>query len=346
VRVLVAMSGGVDSAVAAALLAESGHDVVGATMKLWGGEGDSGCCSVRDVTDARRVADRLGIDHRVFNFTTEFDDAVVAPYVEDHRVGRTPNPCVACNNELKFGVFLDRALRLGFDAIATGHHARVTDDGSGGVALLRGRDRSKDQSYVLAGLGARALSRLLLPIGELEKSAVRALAEAHRLGVADKPDSQDVCFIASHTPGLGRSSFLAERIELHSGEVVDEDGAHLGEVPAVELVTLGQRRGLGGEGGGARRYAVAVDVGARRVVLGPPEHLLTAEVPLSGRTWTGRPLPVGTPVEIQTSAHAAPVPGRISASGVAYLAPGPRVAPGQIVACYQGDVVVGSGVAA
>jgi tRNA-specific 2-thiouridylase len=344
-RVLVAMSGGVDSAVAAAVLRDRGHDVVGATMKLWGGAGDSGCCSVADVTDARRVADRLGIVHRVFNFTDEFDRSVVEPYVEDHAAGRTPNPCVACNNELKFGRFLDRARRLGFDAIATGHHARIERTESGTVLLCRGRDRKKDQSYVLSGLDQRALSSLLLPVGEMTKDEVRAHARREGLGVADKPDSQDVCFIASRTPGEGRHRFLAERIELHPGTVVDEEGNTLGSLEAVELVTIGQRRGLGSDGSGARAYAIEVDVPGRTVVVGPPSRLLTDEVALTNRTWTDRALPVGTAVEIQSSAHGAPVAGRITSSGVAYVTRAKRVAPGQVVACYSDDVVVGAGIA-
>jgi tRNA-specific 2-thiouridylase len=344
-RVLVAMSGGVDSAVAASILADEGHDVVGATMKLWGGSGDSGCCSVSDVTDARRVADRLGIDHHVFNFTDEFDRSVVAPYVEDHRVGRTPNPCIACNNELKFGRFLERARRLGFDAIATGHHARVARHNDGTIDLCRGADRAKDQSYVLSGLGRDELAVLLLPIGELTKTEVRARAAARGLAVASKPDSQDVCFIASRTPGLGRGAFLSERIELHPGAVVDVDGRHLGEVASIELVTLGQRRGLGADANGERQYAIAVDVAAREVTVGPPERLLTTEVPLTSRTWTAAPLDPGSAIEVQTSAHSAPVGAVVTDSGIAYTTPSRRVAAGQIVACYQGDVVVGSGVA-
>src|SRR5487761_1531458 len=178
-RVMVAMSGGVDSSVAAALLLAEGHDVVGATMKLWGGPSDSGCCSVADVEDARRVAQQLGIDHHVFNFTDDFDRHVVAPYVAGHAQARTPNPCIACNTHLKFDVFLERALVLGFDAIATGHHARVTAEAApAGTTwhLQRGLDKAKDQSYVLYMLGQAQLSRLLLPIGEMAKEEVRRLA--------------------------------------------------------------------------------------------------------------------------------------------------------------------------
>ena len=212
-RVLVAMSGGVDSSVAAALLVEQGHDVVGATLKLWGGASDSGCCSVADVEDARRVAQQLGIDHHVFNLTEEFDHHVVSPYVAEHARGRTPNPCIECNRSLKFDRLLGRAERLGFDRLATGHHARVTG-GDEVLRLRRGADPLKDQSYVLSMLGQDALARVLFPVGEMTKEEVRE--QAHRLGLrtAAKPDSQDVCFIGS---AEGRQGFLSGRLELHRG---------------------------------------------------------------------------------------------------------------------------------
>src|SRR3954463_15061492 len=195
-RVLVAMSGGVDSSVAALVLRDAGHDVVGATMKLWGGSSDSGCCSVADVEDARRVAQQLGVDHHVFNFTEDFDAHVVEPYVAAHAAGITPNPCVECNRHLKFDRFLRRARQLGFDAIATGHHARIVRYG-GRFRLRRATDGAKDQSYVLHMLGQAQLARTLLPVGELTKSEVRAHAARLGLRTATKPDSQDVCFITS-----------------------------------------------------------------------------------------------------------------------------------------------------
>ena len=339
-RVLVAMSGGVDSSVAAALLVEAGHDVVGATMKLWGGAGDSGCCSVADVEDARRVAQQLGLVHHVFNFTDEFEAKVVAPYVDAHAAGRTPNPCVECNRHLKFDRFLHRARQLGFDAIATGHHARVVE----GRRLVRGVDQAKDQSYVLSMLGRGQLERLVLPVGDMTKADVRATAARLGLRTADKPDSQDVCFITSTG---GRATFLGDRIPLHPARVLDvESGDEVGMVDAVELVTIGQRRGIS-HGGGERRYAVAVDVPGRTVLAGDERALLAGSVALVTQTWvSGSPMADGSEVLVQVSAHGAPIEATYSAGQVRFRTPQRRVAPGQTVALYRGDEVVGSGVAA
>ena len=345
---LVGLSGGVDSSVAAALLLEEGHDVVAATMKLWGGAGDSGCCSVGDVDDARRVAARLGIDHHVFNFAEEFEQRVVAPYAEAHALGRTPNPCIECNRHLKFRRFLDRAVRLGFEAVATGHHARIANDGPDGLPrLLRGHDAAKDQSYVLSMLTIRELSRVLLPVGELTKREVRARAAALGLPTAAKPDSQEVCFVAAG-PGQGpRESFLGERIQLHPGRLVDRaTGSLVGTVAGVELVTVGQRRRLGFSSLG-RRYALEVDAASATVTVGSEDDLLIDEVELTERTWVASPLPVGAVVLAQASAHGRPRPVRLTDSGVRYIdGPDRRVAPGQTIALYTGDQVVGSGIAA
>ena len=348
VRVLVGLSGGVDSSVAAALLLEEGHDVVAATMKLWGGAGDSGCCSVGDVDDARRVAARLGIDHHVFNFAEEFEQRVVAPYAEAHALGRTPNPCIECNRHLKFRRFLDRAVRLGFEAVATGHHARIANDGPDGLPrLLRGHDAAKDQSYVLSMLTIRELSRVLLPVGELTKREVRARAAELGLPTAAKPDSQEVCFVAAG-PGQGpRERFLGERIQLHPGRLVDRaTGSLVGTVAAVELVTVGQRRRLGFSSS-ERLYALEVDAASATVTVGSEDDLLIDEVELTERTWVASPLPVGAVVLAQASAHGRPRPVRLTDSGVRYIdGPDRRVAPGQTIALYTGDQVVGSGIAA
>lgn len=340
-RVLVAMSGGVDSSVTAALLQEQGHVVVGATMKLWGGDSDSGCCSVADVEDARRVAQQLGITHHVFNFGADFDAHVVEPYVAAHADGRTPNPCVECNRHLKFDRFLGRAEQLGFDAVATGHHARVVNEG-GRWRLRRGADAAKDQSYVLHMLDQSALARTLLPVGELTKAEVRERAAALGLRTAAKPDSQDVCFITSTG---GRVAFLGSRIPLRPGVVVDDaTGAPLGSVDAVELVTVGQRRGLGPLGGDPRRrYVVGVEGTTVRV---------SAEVPtvdrieLTGLTWVDEPVPPGTPVEVQCSAHGQVVAATIARATIAFDEPHRVVAPGQSVVLYDGDFVLGGGIAA
>ncbi len=341
-RLLVAMSGGVDSSVAAALLLEQGHEVVGATMKLWGGSSDSGCCSVADVEDARRVAQQLGIAHHVFNFTDDFDTHVVEPYVAAHAAGRTPNPCVECNRHLKFDRFLRRAEQLGFDGVATGHHARVVRSGDR-WELRRGADAAKDQSYVLSMLTQHELSRVQLPVGDMEKAEVRQRAAAAGMRTADKPDSQDVCFILA-TDG-GRTTFLGDRIPLHPGRVVDTSGAEIGRVDAVELVTVGQRRGIS-DGGGERRYALAVDTANATVVAGTDEELHVGQLVVTDLTWTDQPSQVGDEVLVQMSAHGRPVAAIFGAGGVLQFAAAQRaVAPGQTVALYAGDRVLGAGIA-
>ncbi|MFM8868151.1 MAG: MnmA/TRMU family protein, partial [Ilumatobacteraceae bacterium] len=195
-KVLVAMSGGVDSSVAAAELIAQGHAVVGVTMRLWGGESDTGCCSVSDVDDARRVAQQLGIDHLVFNFQDDFDAKVVNPYVAAHVDGLTPNPCIECNRHLKFERLSERARLLGFDAVATGHHARIEPDDDGLLRVTRGADAAKDQSYVVHMLDERELGYTLFPVGGMTKADVRERASCLGLRTAAKPDSQDVCFIS------------------------------------------------------------------------------------------------------------------------------------------------------
>ncbi|MCX7620807.1 MAG: tRNA 2-thiouridine(34) synthase MnmA [Acidimicrobiales bacterium] len=366
-RVLCALSGGVDSSVAAALLLEQGHDVSGVTMKLWGGESDSGCCSVSDVDDARRVAQQLDIDFHVFNFGEDFERHVVDPYVTAHASGRTPNPCIECNRHLKFDRLYRRAAALGFDAVATGHHARIVTRPDGVRRVRRAVDVAKDQSYVLSMLDQVALARTILPIGDHTKDEVRAHAERLGLRTAAKRDSQDVCFITS---AGGRSEFLGRRIPLTPGRMIDEEGRELGTVPAVQLVTIGQRKGLGLEGGPAPRYVVDVDVERRAVVIGDERSLYVSSVRCVGATWSAEP--VTGEVLAQPSAHGAALPAilelvdpgtqRLGAGGVDgwpaqgslvgdgivdvhWVEPHRRVAPGQTVAFYQGDEVVGAAIA-
>jgi tRNA-uridine 2-sulfurtransferase len=336
-RVLVAMSGGVDSSVAAALLRDAGHDVTGVTLKLWGGESDTGCCSVSDVDDARRVAQVLGIDHHVFNFGDEFESRVIGPYVADHSRGLTPNPCVECNRHIKFDRLLRRAEMLGFDAVATGHHARIVD---GRVA--RGADRAKDQSCVVHMLDGATLGRVRFPVGALTKDEVRRRAGALGLRTATKPDSQDVCFI---TTGGGRAEFLERRVPFTPATVVATDGAVVGHVDALELVTVGQRRGLTG-GGSARLYVTSVDRATATITVGSFGDMLTDRLAVEGLRWVDGP--VDGDVLVQTSAHGRPQPAVLQGDVVVWREPQRPVAPGQSVVCYDRSdtFVVAGGTAA
>jgi tRNA-specific 2-thiouridylase len=339
-RVLVAMSGGVDSSVAAALLLEQGHDVTGVTLKLWGGESDSGCCSVSDVEDARRVAAQLDIPHYVFNLTDAFAGAVVEPYVDDHAHGRTPNPCVECNRSIKFGALLDRAAVLGFDSVATGHHARVCVDERGRYALQRGVDAAKDQSYVLYMLGQHELGRVRFPVGELTKAAVRTHARRLGLRTADKAESMDVCFI---TRG-GRRSFFAERIPARAGAIVDPHGATLGQHAGVAEFTIGQRRGLG-VAAGERRYVVDLDVDSATVTLGTRADLLRDRVVVRDVTIVDGDPAGRDDLVVQVRAHGEPVAATFDGETVQFSTPQPRVAPGQVVALYAGEHLLAGGIA-
>jgi len=339
-RVLTAMSGGVDSSVAAALLRDAGYDVTGVTLKLWGGASDSGCCSAADVEDARRVAAQLDIPHYVFNFTDDFDQRVVAPYVDAYADGRTPNPCVECNRSIKFGRLLERADALGFDAVATGHHARVDRDDEGRWALRRGTDAAKDQSYVLYMLGQAELSRTLLPVGELTKARVREHAARLGLRTAAKPESMDVCFI---TRG-DRERFVAERAGARPGAVVDPTGAVLGAHEGVTGFTIGQRRGVG-VATGERRYVVDLDARTATVVLGRRDDLLRDCTGLRDLRFVDGPPAPDARIDVQVRAHGTPVPGRLDGTCVRFDRPQPRVAPGQVVALYDADTLLGGGIA-
>lgn len=351
-KVLVALSGGVDSSVAAAELLDAGHEVVGITMRLWGGDSDTGCCSIADVDDARRVAQQLDIDHLVFNFTDDFNTHVVDPYVQAHRDGLTPNPCIECNRHLKFERLSERADLLGFDAVATGHHARVVQrsEHDGAWYVARGEDAAKDQSYVVHMLPQRELARTLFPIGHLTKAQVREKALALGLRTAAKPDSQDVCFITAHGDNGGRAAFLGSRIPFRRARVVDAvENTDLGEVEALELVTLGQRRGIGLAGGGPKRYVVGIDHENATVTVGDEDLLQCASTRVRNVTWAHEP--VNGPVVVQCSAHGAALAGSLTAldDGVAvtWSSPQRRVAPGQSVVFYDptNTFVLGGGIA-
>ena len=347
-KVLLAMSGGVDSSVAALILRDQGHDVVGVTMRLWGGESDTGCCSVSDVDDARRVAQQLGLDHLVFNFSEEFNEHVVDPYVKSHAEGTTPNPCIECNRHLKFDKLIERGRALGFDAVATGHHARIVEH-EGRTHVARGDDAAKDQSYVVHMLSGDDLAYTLFPVGGMQKSDLRELAAQAGIRTATKPDSQDVCFIGST---IGRSGFLEPRLTFNAATVVDTDGMQVGEVPAVELVTLGQRRGLG-LGGGPTRYVVDIDVPARRVVVGNETDLYVDSSVAGTLSWpheTDEDFVLKNEVLVQGSAHGERSAARIEKMGdqvcIRWVRPHRRIAPGQTVVFYDAadTVVLGGGV--
>ena len=336
-KVLVAMSGGVDSSVAAAELRREGHDVVGVTMRLWGGESDTGCCSVSDVDDARRVAQQLRIDHLVFNFSEDFSTHVVDPYVDAHRAGTTPNPCIECNRHLKFDRLSQRARLLGFDAVATGHHARIERQPSGVWRVARGADAAKDQSYVVHMLDQRELAYTLFPVGHLTKAQVRERARELGLRTASKPDSQDVCFISKTG---GRETFLGHRIPFRSARVVDESGKELGTVDAVEMITVGQRRGLRLPGGAPKQFVLDVDTERQTVVVGEESRLSRNDLQVGRVSWSHEPLPIGSEVMVQTSAHGATQPALLeevdtNSVVVRWREAQRRVAPGQSVVFYD-----------
>ncbi|MFL5767552.1 MAG: tRNA 2-thiouridine(34) synthase MnmA, partial [Actinomycetota bacterium] len=269
--VLVAMSGGVDSSVAACLLREQGYEVVGSHMNLVHLDGvEHGCCGPQARADAAEVARIGGFPFEIVDMSETFERTVLADFFTEHEAGRTPNPCVRCNERIKFGAFLDRADELGFDFVATGHYVRNVSDDTGKRKLLRGADRNKDQSYVLHMLGQRELSRSIFPLGEMPKGETRAEAERLGLPVASKPDSQEVCFV----PGADHAAFIEERRpELaRAGEFVDPAGRTIGAHQGSFRYTIGQRRGLG-ISTGSREYVVDIDPTANRVVVGPQELL-------------------------------------------------------------------------
>ncbi|MBS4100368.1 tRNA 2-thiouridine(34) synthase MnmA [Tsukamurella paurometabola] len=352
-RVLAAMSGGVDSAVAAARAVEAGHEVVGVHLALSEAPGtlrtgSRGCCSKEDAGDARRAADVLGIPFYVWDFAERFREDVIDDFVAAYAAGETPNPCLRCNEKIKFSALAERAYALGFDAVATGHYARLE-----GGELRRAVDADKDQSYVLAVLTAEQLSRALFPVGDTPKPQIREEAARRGLAVADKPDSHDICFI----PSGDTQAFLGARIGVRPGAVVDaETGERLGEHAGVHEFTIGQRKGLGLPGparDGEPRYVTAIDAGSGEVTVGRGERLDVARIVADGAVWTSGMPPSG-PVEamVQVRAHGGLAPVTAHADGdrlVMDLATPLRgVAPGQAAVLYspdaeRGDLVLGSG---
>jgi tRNA-uridine 2-sulfurtransferase len=347
--VLVAMSGGVDSSVAAALLHERGCRVLGSHMKLVHLDGvDHGCCGPRAEADARAVAELVGFDFEVVDMSGVFERTVLADFFAEHRAGRTPNPCVRCNEHIKFRAFLDRADQLGFEYVATGHYARTWRDQRGRWHLGRGIDRSKDQSYVLHMLGQRQLARSLFPTGEQTKADTRAHALRLGLAVAGKPDSQEVCFV----PGADHGAFLAEHAPdlVRQGAVVAPDGAVLGEHDGTFRYTIGQRRGLG-VSTGRREYVVDLDPVADHVVIGPGELLARRGLIAERVSWVAGEPPSTVPfeAEVRVRYKGEAVPAVVDAAGdstvrVEFRTPERAIAPGQSVVFSRGDEVLGGGV--
>lgn len=351
-RVVAAMSGGVDSSVAAARMIKSGHEVVGVHLALArkpesSRQGSRGCCTLDDARDARRVADMLGIPFYVWDFAERFADDVIEDFFAEYEAGRTPNPCLRCNERIKFAAVLDRAVALGFDAVVTGHYAQRID-GPDGAELHRAVDPAKDQSYVLGVLEQWQLERSLFPLGGDLKADIRAEAERLGLLTAQKPDSHDICFI----PDGDTAAFLARRLSEQPGDIVDVDtGAVLGAHSGAYAFTIGQRRGLGlgnPGGGGEPRYVVDVELDSRRVMVGAPERLDVLGIEAIRPTWTTRPLgPEPVAVMAQVRAHATPVPAMARLLNerihVDLLEPIRGLAAGQAVVLYDGNRVIGSG---
>lgn len=352
-RVLSAMSGGVDSAVATARLLAAGHQVTGVHLALSRTPlaqrvGSRGCCSLADVHDARRVADRLGIDFYVWDFSDRFAEEVIGDFLAEYAAGRTPNPCLRCNERIKFAALLEKGLVLGYDAVATGHYARLLP-GPDGLELHRSADLGKDQSYVLGVLNQEQLAHSLFPLGDSLKSQVRAEAAELGLLVADKPDSNDICFI----PDGDTAGFLAEKLGAAPGRIIDTAGQPLGTHQGTFRYTIGQRKGLNlgiPSVDGRPRYVVGLDPDAREVVVGAAEELAVDELRGIRPTWTQGPVPGRWRGQVQVRAHGAAMPAWIQAADdqiVMNLDEGCRgVAPGQYAVCYDGDRVVGSSVIA
>lgn len=346
-RVLLGMSGGVDSSVAGYLLQQQGYEVLGVTMKVWPQDcmsrAEDKCCGPSAIADARGVAHRLGIPHYVVDEAERFEDIVIRYFAEEYRAGRTPNPCVLCNEQLKFGSLWDKARALGCEAIATGHYA-IIDHGPGGPVLRKGRDPKKDQSYFLFSLRREQLARALTPLGTMEKKEIRAIARELGLRVADKPDSQEICFV----PGNDYKAFLRGHSDsFRKGGIYDTSGRWLGDHEGIEFYTIGQRKGLPG-GSPKPMYVVDIDPATSRVIVGGEEELLRDEFEIERVNWLEGELdrPRRAVVKIRYAHAGAPAQVEPLPGGRARVIPDESlraVTPGQAAVFYDGDVVLGGG---
>ncbi len=347
-----AMSGGVDSSVAAALLVEQNYEVIGVTMKLWAGEDDpfaahrfGGCCTVGSSEDARRVAHQLDIPYYVLNLQDEFNERVVDNFVAEYAAGRTPNPCARCNEFIKFRAFIERADELDCQYIATGHYARLERDEDGTAHLRRGLDVRKDQSYVLGMLTQTELQRVLLPIGAMEKPVVRERAGELGMGVANKPDSQEICFVEDGD----YAKFVINRAPNMAtpGPIFDADGAKLGEHRGLAHYTVGQRKGLG-IAAASPLFVNRIDAENNAVIVGPRASLANDGLSCDNATWTQTVATAGAKLEAQTRAHAIAYAGTLlnadeNEFAMEFDEPSDGVSPGQLCVLYDGDEVVGAG---
>lgn len=348
-RIVVAMSGGVDSSVAAALLAGQGADVVGLSMQLYDQRGEQSfgsCCTLDDLHDARRVADSIGIPHYILNFEKQFQETVVSNFVREYVAGRTPLPCAHCNSDLKFATLLDRARGLGAEQVATGHYARVERAPSGRWLLKRSTDPAKDQSYFLFSLTQEQLASAVFPVGDLSKGAVRVEAKRLGLGVADKPDSQEICFV----PDGDYASFVAAQAPAvaRAGAIVDERGDVLGSHGGVHRFTVGQRKGLG-VSSPAPLYVLKIEAESGRVTVGSRAALDETVLTASGVNWVSIDAPSGwVHVAAQIRHRHRAAPARVRSLGVGraecvFDQPQSAITPGQAVVFYDDDIVVGGG---
>ena len=344
-RVAVAMSGGVDSSVAAALLIEAGYEVIGVTMQIWPSVQPAfgGCCGLEAVEDAKRVAYKLGFPHYVMNLRDIFARRVIADFCREYSLGRTPNPCIRCNQYIKFDALLERVKELDADFIATGHYARI-EQSPDGYRLLKAVDPTKDQSYFLYTLGQKELQHLLLPLGNLHKVEVRELAAKLRLPVSAKRDSQDVCFI----PDNDYRSFLASRISLKSGDIVDTEGKVLGKHRGLAQYTVGQRQGLG-LASNRRLYVTKLDATSNRLVVGTKDQLLSDALIASKLSWvsgkvSNEPISITAKVRYKSPETTARLRLKNGVAEVQFYQPQWAITPGQSVVFYQGDAVLGGGI--
>jgi tRNA-specific 2-thiouridylase len=343
-KVVIAISGGVDSSVAALLLKEQGHEVVGITMCLGVAAEEGGhtkCCGPREIEDARRVCQILEIPHYTMDFSSDLEEYIVKPFIEEYERGRTPNPCVACNRYIKFGTLLDKVAALGFDFIATGHYAKI--EGTGGRSLLaRSREARKDQTYFLHAIKRETLERIRFPLADLMKEEVRQIARKHRLPVSDKQESQDICFI----PDEGYGAFLRSRsIEVKPGEFVDRKGNILGKHRGFALYTLGQRARLGGWSGDTL-YVLGVDVRKNRVVVGGKADLLAPGLVADRVNLLVDNLPARAIAKIRYAHRGSPCSVTLDGDvlRVVFDDPQEAITPGQYVVLYDDGIVLGGGV--